>query len=505
MKINFVTLLLALSSSLFTLCHAQSLPRAGCDTLIDNQLPSNTQLKMSQLRHVLHILDSSYANNTTDTNKFIATRHYVLANKGVDSSILVNTPLIAIRSTNKVNLQMIQKYADSLWCNGGNTITTNAVFGTLNDSALRFITDNTPSGVIDPNNNNIVLGFSSGTLGVQNTGVGNYVLRFNTGSQCTAEGYLTLSGNQTSACCAFGFETCEANTNGAVSTAFGTQALRLNTTGNSNTAMGYNAMYNNLFIIRIVRFFEYLISIIIMGYLMWYFQRIRNWLKGQKEKNRIDLFTTLGIVSFIIIVGFLITLSLIAPLQISDFGPSWMPKISFVMKTRYFLILIFFIQIFFFLIIDDILRGAINRKFVLYFSGLLFGTAILFNMIHWSYTNYQYYSGDGANSFWHTGKCQLTMHSIIDSDAKNNLGENIVLTAFNWNLIKGPPFFSWSTNWTTEFDSVITTGLPHTKPVIIYTFMPDNPGEKEINFISKYNPKKVLECKEGVLYRIHLQ
>lgn len=101
------------------------------------------------------------------------------------------------------------------------------------------------------------------TSGLQSLGIGNNVLRFNTGIantgvgqsalsnnttgfQNTAMGYAALMDNQTGYNnTAFGNSALGKNNSGAINTAIGSDALFYNTNGSFNTAIGSRALYFN--------------------------------------------------------------------------------------------------------------------------------------------------------------------------------------------------------------------------------------------------------------------
>ena len=105
------------------------------------------------------------------------------------------------------------------------------------------------------------------------------------------------------------------------------------------------------------------------------------------------------------------------------------------------------------------------------------------------------------------------MHNIINADAENNPGKNIVL-ATCWKDVEehDPSIYSWATNLTCKYDSVIQEKFQHTEPVILYVLMPENNlTVQERKFISDFNAHQVLQWSGGnvsgggTLYRTYLQ
>ncbi|HRC32851.1 MAG TPA: tail fiber domain-containing protein [Bacteroidia bacterium] len=149
--------------------------------------------------------------------------------------------------------------------NSGTSITN--FIGTKDAKPLQFKVNNQLSGKLDYsanantsygyktliNNtgvNNTALGYQSlgsTTTGGYNTAVGTYSLLNNTlGYQNTAIGSNALVSNQTgNENSALGYGALLNNTTGSGNIAIGNVALNHNTTGNENTAMGVYALYNN--------------------------------------------------------------------------------------------------------------------------------------------------------------------------------------------------------------------------------------------------------------------
>ncbi len=171
------------------------------------------------------------------------------------------------------------------WFTKGNINTTASTdfIGTGDDTPLSFRVNNERAGKIDQNNSNLFFGHLAGSndfigqyntaVGEQaiysninasfNTGVGAFVLRYDTAIFNTGIGfqalYLNTAGiNNTAAGAqalssntlgkentAVGNVSLDENTTGNYNTAAGSLSLKSNTTGNNNTAIGYQALFNN--------------------------------------------------------------------------------------------------------------------------------------------------------------------------------------------------------------------------------------------------------------------
>jgi trimeric autotransporter adhesin len=170
--------------------------------------------------------------------------------------------------------------------NGGTDPGVNFL-GTTDNTKLVIKTNNTLSGFLDPNNDNVALGTQalsnnpgsnmvaigdgalynqttngygqygntaigskglfSNTTGIDNTATGYRSLFSNTtGNFNTANGFKTLYNNTTGeGNTAVGDESLLANTTGAYNTSIGLFSLAGNTTGYYNSAIGANALYSN--------------------------------------------------------------------------------------------------------------------------------------------------------------------------------------------------------------------------------------------------------------------
>lgn len=134
-------------------------------------------------------------------------------------------------NANTTGLQNIASGGSSLLNN--TTASRNIAIGfkalntqSFNNAGTAWNTDNIAIGV-----EALFLNQPTSTVnGIQNTAIGNYVLRFNT------------TGNYNSA---IGMNALRFNTTGNENIAIGGYALYLNNTGNSNTANGVNALYSN--------------------------------------------------------------------------------------------------------------------------------------------------------------------------------------------------------------------------------------------------------------------
>jgi len=107
--------------------------------------------------------------------------------------------------------------AASGWSLSGNSGTNPAsnFIGTTDNQPLRFRVNNEPAGILDPINNNTLLGLSAV---YKNTGLEN---------------------------AAFGYQALNSNTIGSNNTAMGSNSLLYNITGNNNTASGTFALNTN--------------------------------------------------------------------------------------------------------------------------------------------------------------------------------------------------------------------------------------------------------------------
>jgi len=264
----------------------------------------------------------------------------------------------------------------------------------------------------------------------------------------------------------------------------------------------YKLPYNQV-IIKLVRLFEYLLSIFILGYLLSYFLKKRDWLTGLKEKKPIDIFTTISIISFILIVGFISFQTITTPPEVLGYNPHWMPNIwTFVYCTRYFVIVIFLVQIFFFILMDTVRKKIVTLKYSLAFIMIIFALSMFVNIIFWGYTIYKYHIGNSSYSYWYQGRSMISAHKLITLDAEKNPGVNIVIASrLNYSNVNDPTIFSRATNFTFSYDSVIQGKFKYTKSVILYTLMPrTNLTEQEKKFVSGFNAKQVFQWDASILY-----
>lgn len=120
------------------------------------------------------------------------------------------------------------------WNLAGNTGTTAVNFlGIIDNKPLRLRLNNIPSGELNANSRNFLVGDSSGlsnTTGLYNTALGSRALAFNS----------TANANT-----AMGVNGLYKNTTGQWNTALGANALHDNTTGYENTAVGTQALFYN--------------------------------------------------------------------------------------------------------------------------------------------------------------------------------------------------------------------------------------------------------------------
>jgi hypothetical protein len=262
----------------------------------------------------------------------------------------------------------------------------------------------------------------------------------------------------------------------------------------------------NHFIIKSVRLTEYLFSLLILGYLLWCFLKKRSWLSGLKENKPIDIFTLLGMFSLIVIVGTISLQSLTMPLE--QFHIPWMPEgMTAVFITRYFVIGILVIQVFFFLLMDGLLKKVISIKYAHIFVLGLFVSSMLINFQHWGYSTYKCYVGKDSYSYWDEGNDMISMYKILNLDAQKNPGINIVIATYKEARdVSDPSIYAQATNFIYQYDSIIGGKFQHTKPVILYTVMPKTTlTEQEKKFVADFNPQQVLQCSDGIVYRTYLQ
>ncbi|MFI5172389.1 MAG: tail fiber domain-containing protein [Chitinophagales bacterium] len=155
------------------------------------------------------------------------------------------------------------------WKLTGNSGTDTSInfIGTIDNTPLVFVIDNTRSGFIDNGtsgtafgyrslfknggNNNVAFGretMSNNTSGYRNSAVGMYALYKNTsGWDNTVIGYEAMYNNTTGNFnTAIGQGALYSNTDGFENIAIGDDALRYNTTGALNVAIGNSSMQENL-------------------------------------------------------------------------------------------------------------------------------------------------------------------------------------------------------------------------------------------------------------------
>ncbi|MEP7166015.1 MAG: tail fiber domain-containing protein, partial [Ferruginibacter sp.] len=143
----------------------------------------------------------------------------------------------------------------SLTGNAGTNLASDFL-GTTDNLPLRFKTNNTWSGELNPITGNVYLGLKAGeqtNMGYSNVAIGVGALRLNTSqTNLVAIGDSALYNNgagsssiQAGRNTAIGSKSLFSNTFGTYNTATGDRALYSNITGNSNTATGDRALYSN--------------------------------------------------------------------------------------------------------------------------------------------------------------------------------------------------------------------------------------------------------------------
>jgi trimeric autotransporter adhesin len=180
-----------------------------------------------------------------------------------------NTPGVYYNSGTPASPAWVISGNGSGWSISGNAGTDPAAnfVGTTDNQSLRFRTNNTWAGELNPATASVYLGTGAGqanTTGNSNVAIGEHSLFANTeGGYNSANGYYSLSfntiGYDNSAYGAYalfhnttgientaiGRNALFANTTGSDNTASGKDALLANTTGDANTAAGYRTLYSN--------------------------------------------------------------------------------------------------------------------------------------------------------------------------------------------------------------------------------------------------------------------
>lgn len=134
--------------------------------------------------------------------------------------------------------------------NGNNNINaTNNFLGTTTNVPLRFRTNNTWFGELNPINNNISFGVktNANSSGTDNLAIGRSVMNANNGGvQNTAVGALAMFANNSGSYnTALGANALYANSTGTYNVGIGYEALSSNTSGVYNVGAGYRALYSN--------------------------------------------------------------------------------------------------------------------------------------------------------------------------------------------------------------------------------------------------------------------
>tara|TARA_B110000046_G_scaffold114829_1_gene121989 strand:- start:11359 stop:12972 length:1614 start_codon:yes stop_codon:yes gene_type:complete len=189
----------------------------------------------------------------------------------------------------------------------------------------------------------------------------------------------------------------------------------------------------NTFFVSIYRWFGLLFSIGIMIIIGSYF--FKNSILSSKWRsnfnNKYFLFFTLGILTFGLIMGVMIIQSLTIPPENEAFGPTWMPHFwTFVYSTRYWVILIFIIQLAVFVLISNHDFTGWKQKV----TKALIYISIVYGVIFFSFSAYQFYSpnGNGAGSVWENEKENIEMYNYINSIAESNFkSKELILISNN--------------------------------------------------------------------------
>ena len=195
-----------------------------------------------------------------------------------------------------------------------------------------------------------------------------------------------------------------------------------------------------------------------------------------------------------------------------------MPKGVALFETRYFILPMLFIQVLFFLIMDNIFTNSASTKSAPFFVFIIFTASVLFNIVfnnsdkvyEWGdpYSNssgeitFYRYVGK-RNYFWNEGS--YILYNTLNQDADRNPGTNIVVTGFKLTFLHGPPGYAKHASICPQFDSILERKFHHSRPVIIYTMMHDTITEKERNFISFFKAEQILTCREGIIYRAFIR
>lgn len=104
--------------------------------------------------------------------------------------------------------------------------------------------------------------------------------------------------------------------------------------------------------------------------------------------------------------------------------------------------------------------------------------------------------------YWN--RMEYKWYKLLNTDAQENKGVNIIIASYDKKYINGPPGYSNSVCITQKYDSLIDGNFHHSKPVIIYALIPDSLNPRERNFISMHEAKPVLKSDKGEVYRTFL-
>lgn len=139
----------------------------------------------------------------------------------------------------------------SQWRTTGNSglNATNNFIGTTDNVALRFRVNNTWYGELNPNNDNISIGYRANlsSSGYSNIALGKDALKSNAGGYYnTALGWQAMyANNNGSYNVGVGASALYQNTTGAYNVGIGFEPLTANTSGSYNVGIGYRSLYYN--------------------------------------------------------------------------------------------------------------------------------------------------------------------------------------------------------------------------------------------------------------------
>ncbi len=239
---------------------------------------------------------------------------------------------------------------------------------------------------------------------------------------------------------------------------------------------------------------EYIISALVLGVLFWYFLVKRNWWEKVKAGDPIANFTTLSCLSFLVIGPFLV------------FNTLTTVEGNTLYETRYFIMLILIIQILFFTLMDEVIKKTVVVKAIPVFVWSLCAFSTVYSIgISISVLTNAWHDVNFKEQAYYWNKMQYKWYNVLNTDAQNNKGVNIIVTSYDEKFFNGPPGYSNSACTTEKYDSLIDGNFHHSKPVIIYALIPDSLNARERNFISIRGAKQVLKSDQGEVYRAFLK